>query len=82
MGTLSADVENVYRLNKHHVTLHLLTTRGFRRGSNVGQMAPNETNKFGTFSDQISVHFVGEIRDFFRSDFSTFWRPAPKCTEI
>ena len=25
---------------------------------------------------------MGQIRDFFRSDFSTFWRGAPKCTEI
>ena len=25
---------------------------------------------------------MGQIRDFFRSDFSTFWRRAPKCTEI
>ena len=25
---------------------------------------------------------MGKIRDFFRSDFSTFWRGAPKCTKI
>ena len=25
---------------------------------------------------------MGQIRDFFKSAFSTFWRPAPKCTEI
>ena len=25
---------------------------------------------------------MGQIRDFFRSDFRTFWRPAPKCPEI
>ena len=25
---------------------------------------------------------MGHIRDFFISDFSTFWRGAPKCTEI
>ena len=24
----------------------------------------------------------GQIRDFFRSDFRTFWRTAPKCPEI
>ena len=25
---------------------------------------------------------MGQIRDFFRSDFRTFWRTAPKCSEI
>ena len=25
---------------------------------------------------------MGKIRDFFRSDFSTFWLEEPKCTEI
>ena len=25
---------------------------------------------------------VGQIRDFFRSDFSTFWLSEPKCTKI
>ena len=25
---------------------------------------------------------MGQIWDFLRSDFSTFWRTAPKCTEI
>ena len=25
---------------------------------------------------------IGHIRDFFRSDFSTFWPDQPKCTEI
>ena len=25
---------------------------------------------------------MGQIRNFFRSDFRTFWRPAPKCSEI
>ena len=25
---------------------------------------------------------MGQIRDYFRLDFSTFWRGAPKCTEI
>ena len=25
---------------------------------------------------------IGQIRDFFRSDFSTFWLTEPKCTEI
>ena len=25
---------------------------------------------------------MGQIQDFFRSDFSTFWLTEPKCTEI
>ena len=27
-------------------------------------------------------HQLGQIRDFFRSDFSTFWLAGPKFTEI
>ena len=53
--------------------------RDGRFGSKVGQIGPKLDNS-GAFSDQISVHYgadwpqMGQIRDFFRTDFSTFWR--------
>ena len=34
-----------------------------RFGSKVGQISP-KWDKSGAFSDHISVHFVGEIRDY------------------
>ena len=49
--------------------------RDSRIGDKVGQIGP-KWDKSMTFSDQISVHLagpqIGQIRDFFRSDFSTF----------
>ena len=54
----------------------------------VGQIC-QKWGKSGTFSDQISVHFgiwvqrgtdwpqMGQIRDFFRSNLSTFWANLP-----
>ena len=48
------------------IFIFLVYTRDIRFDSKVGQIDPK----------------MGQFRDFFRSDFSTFWLGEPKCTEI